>query len=141
MFVISKIRQVITMFGDLLSNVILASYAKKVVKFGLEALFSEFLNAIKEKIKTTLLEVKNTPYFIPIGVSFGRRFAVICVLTDKTTFKVEGHEKAIWLGYVNTGIHVVPFCHFYVTSFPKKSERWEKLEKEGRILTKIKIKL
>jgi hypothetical protein len=88
---------------------------------------------IAERIYKSVLALTNQPHYVKVSTVFGRVFCLAVFLSDDTVppeevMKKDGHNKPLLVKKFITGRHSVPFAYAYLVSFPKNSERLNKVK-------------
>jgi hypothetical protein len=88
---------------------------------------------IAERIHKSVLALTNQPYYVKVVTMFNRVFCLVVFLSDgsvapEDVMKKDGHDKPVFVKKFQTGLHSVPFAYAYLVSFPKNSERLQKIK-------------
>jgi hypothetical protein len=85
-----------------------------------------------EQTHQSAMSLLNQPYYLKVGTALGRVFCLAVFLSNgvvapEEVMAREGHPKAVFVQRFLTGLHSVPFAYAYLVSFPKNSERLQRV--------------
>jgi hypothetical protein len=88
---------------------------------------------IGERVHKSVVALTNQPHYIKVATMFGRVFCLVVFLSNgvvppEEVMKKDGHNKPVLVKKFQVGLHSVPFAYVYLVSFPKNSERLQKVK-------------
>jgi len=115
----------------MLEKLVLKLMPNKLINMAWDAVTD--LIDIAERVHKSVLALTNQPHYVKVATMLGRVFCLAVFLSNgvvppEEVMKKDGHNKPLLVKKFQTGLHSVPFAYAYLVSFPKNSERLEKVK-------------